>query len=244
MADFANSQYALAGKVVVELASDPWLFLSRRLVTHGPRSVIASNITDNWTQETADGVEIQCIDARTIDCALGRESVDAVIGINLLEHLDNIPMTLAAIYGALRPGGYCLLHGDPIWTSARGHHAMYGDMGSIFTFADDSNPFPKWGHLYMEEAEMRRELEISGLNGEAIDVALHWALHSDLITRTPRLEIIRHFRESPFESQKLLENRLESPTKADLIRIRQGRWWKPGEDYGVRGMTCLLCKSA
>ncbi|HWL05932.1 MAG TPA: methyltransferase domain-containing protein [Xanthobacteraceae bacterium] len=241
MVDALHQSYELSGKIVLELGSDPWLKSATALRDRGAARVIASDMTDGWAQNSAENIEIATIDARTASQTLGTSSVDAVFAVNLLEHLEDIPIALESINRILKPGGFVFLHGHPIWTSARGHHAMLGYIGATFSFGAPNDPIPKWSHLYLSRDEMKSAL--SGHAPEVITAAIDWTFDTKLITRTPRLDILYQFETSPLAKVAIWEDRLEAPSADDIQKIRNGPWWRPNEDYSVRGMTMLMRKA-
>jgi len=241
MADALHQTYNLSGKVVLELGSDPWLKSAVALRDRGAARVIASDMSDGWALNAAENVEIATIDARTVSQTLGTSSVDVVFAVNLLEHLEDIPTALESIDRVLRPGGIVFLHGHPIWTSARGHHAMLGNIGAVFSFGGPTDPIPKWSHLYLSRDEMATTL--ANHPPEVITAAIDWSFDNKLITRTPRLDILYQFETSPLLKIATWEDRLETPSTDDIDRIRKGPWWRPNEDYSVRGITMLMRKA-
>lgn len=240
MADTLDIHLPLAGKVVLEIASDPWLLSAKRFVQQGAARVIASDLFGSWVQVFDPNVETMVLDARRLHEVLAEESIDAVYGINLLEHLSDIEQALDSIRRVLKPGGACLLHGHPLWTSSRGHHAMLGHVGATFAFSDDTNPIPLWGHLYLNPQEMRERLASAGHSEDVIAAALDWSYSSEHITRKPRREILASIERSSLPLETFWEDRLESPDEPTLQLIRASPWWDPEEDYASRGITCVF----
>ena len=240
MVDALAANYPLAGKTVLEIAADPWLYSAKRFVDHGAGRVISSDMHEGWARVVDERIETAVIDARCITKVLEPESIDAIYGINLLEHLEDIPEAMESIRQALRPGGFCLIHGHPIWTSARGHHAMLGHIGSEVAFSDDTNPIPLWGHLHMTPDEMERQLQDEGRNADVVACALEWSFETDLITRKPRNAVISGLHSGPMNIRAIWEDRLEVPPEPVIDLIRKGPWWDETEDYATRGLTALI----
>lgn len=249
MANIANKVYPVAGKTVLEIASDPWLLSAKQFKSLGAARVIASDIFDNWMQVPDDpDIETGLIDARNIPAVLGEQSVDVVYAINLLEHLSDLQQALDSIDRALKPGGFAFLHGHPLWSSARGHHVVLGYRGGNVKFGTPTDPIPKWGHLYMTPEQMGDDLRGRGLPDEVVNACLRWSFIADEITRMPRNAILAEFRKyaerGSLSIRAIWQDRLEIPTTDDLRAIRSSRWWDETEDYGVRGMTIILDKRA
>lgn len=240
MVDALVANYPVAGKTVLEVAADPWLLSAKRFVEHGAGRVISSDMHEGWPRVADDRIETAVIDARRITAVLEPESIDVIYGINLLEHLEDIPEAMESIRQALKPGGFCLIHGHPIWTSARGHHAILGHVGAEVTFSNDTNPVPLWGHLYMTPEEMERQLRDEGRSPAVIACALDWSFDSDLITRKPRNAIIEGLRSGPMNVRAIWEDRLEVPPAPVIDLIRKSPWWDETEDYATRGLTALI----
>jgi len=242
MADGFASAFPVAGRVVLELASDPDLAAARRLQLHGA-TVISSNLVSNFALSAAPGIATCAIDARTVQEQLGSNSIDGVFAINLLEHLEDISVALSSIEGALRPSGFAMLHGHPIWTSAHGHHALKYDAEVLFFGDPESDPIPPWAHLYMSQQEMRETLEKRGVPQPKIEAALDWCFQNDLITRTPRNAMLDALRRSSLMITHLQEDAGDYPTQEILARIQNSSWWDPDEDYGIRQISCFFVKS-
>lgn len=239
MVDALATQVDLTGKAVLELAADPQFMSARAFKRHGAGAVISSDLEDVWYGAGEPGVVTARIDARDIQRALPDRSVDVVYAINALEHFPDLPAVLASIARVVRPGGIVLLHGHPLWTSARGHHALVGDpSGWRVHFGEPNDPVPPWGHLTLSPEAMRPHL--AHLDPDTAAAVLDWCYASPLITRTPRRQILAAVEAGPLTMRHLWEDRLEPPSPADLERIRQSRWWDPDEDYGVRALTVIL----
>lgn len=238
MVDACHQHHPVNGKVVLELASDPWFIAAKRFRTLGAKRVIASDMTENWQAIPDHSIDTGTIDARTVDQTLGRNVCDVVFGVNILEHLYNIDAVLESIYYTLKPGGLCFLHGHPIWTSARGHHAMLGYKGAQLVFHDPRNPIPMWGHLYLTPENMR--IALAECSDEIIEAAIDWSFSSSEINRTPRREILNTASRSPLIIESVQEDSLEYPDGVVLDRIMSGPWWHPEERYDVRGITLVM----
>ena len=239
MVDALAGQVDLAGKSVLELGSDPPMLSAKALLAKGASTVISSDVHDIWHGSGHPGVVPAIIDARNICAVLPPRSVDVVYGINILEHLPDIPMVMESVSKVLRPGGMALLHGHPLWTSARGHHALLGSPAKWdFIFWDTTNPIPLWGHLTHTPEQMREKLQ--HLPQEWVDRCMYWCFETDEITRTPRRRMIEEIKAGPASVRHMWEDRLEAPDEETLAQIKSSPWWDAGEDYAVRGITFVL----
>lgn len=239
MVESLATQIDIAGKAVLELGADPALGSAKAFRLHGAASIVSSDIADVWSGGHVPGVVTALIDARAIEKVLPPRSVDIVYGINLLEHLADIPQALESIAKVLRPGGIALLHGHPIWTSARGHHMLLGDPPDWRAhFGEASDPIPPWGHLTLTPDQMAAEL--ADRPEDVREGALHWCYGCDLITRTPRRKILEAAHAGPLKIRHTWEDSIDTPSDEVLDRIRNSPWWDEAEDYSVRSVALVM----
>lgn len=242
-ADTINRRYSVAGKEVLQIVPDPSLRAAKWLIDHGAAKVIAAQFHSYISKDAAgDGIDVIVADPRRFDETIGGETVDIILGVNLLHQIPEIRHIVDSISQALRPGGMCLLHGHPIWTSARGHRISFSHMGKAYQFYDVTNPIPLWGHLYMNESEMRRELAVQGHSDDVIERVIQWVFKTNVLNRTSRKAIFRSILPSRLEIDNFWEEGLERPDQAALTRIRHGDFWDPNENYDIRSMTFMLRK--
>jgi FkbM family methyltransferase len=243
MVEVLNEEYPVRGKAVLEIAADRWHIAARHFLELGARRMIASNIDSAW-EATYPKVEVVAADAHRLHETLENCSVDVVFGVNILEHLEDIPQALKSISTVLRPGGVCFLAGYPIWTSARGHHVMASSRTGEYSFESDTNPLPPWSHLYWGEAEMTAYLAGKGIDDDAIAQISDCVFRARMgLNRTPCAEIIRAFEDSDFTIVKSWEIGDKYPDLHTLNLIKSSSiWWNPEERYQIRGITYLLRK--
>lgn len=238
MVDALATQVDIAGKAVLEIGADPYFGSARAFKAKGASTIISSDLNDVWFGRTEPGITTAIIDARYVDRVIPKRSIDIVYGINLLEHLPDIPVIMEALAQVVRPGGVVFLHGHPLWTSARGHHALLGDPSGWTLNFETSNPIPLWGHLTLDEEQL---LELLQDRDDAVQsAAVDWCFRSDLITRTPRLQIIKDVTGGPFKTRHVWEDSQEAPDQDTLDLIRRSKWWNPEEDYSVRSSAFVL----
>jgi SAM-dependent methyltransferase len=236
-----HNSCGVVGQTVLQIMPMPSLDAAKLLRARGAARVIVASAYPG-RNEVADGVETLLAAPQRVAEMVGEEAVDAVLAYNLLDKLDDIPAVMTAICRVLKPGGVCLLQGQPIWTSSRGHHLLAGRAGVLARFWDESNPIPLWGHLYLTEEEMRHELAAAGHPEDIVTAAIDWAFKSRLINRVPRRRIIDEVWAGPLLVKNFWETADEKPDATALSRIREGAWWDPEEDYGTRDLTFVLWK--
>ena len=237
MVSVFGNRYDLEGKVILEVGADAHLLSARQLIAGGARFVLAINLWRNWVHSPARNVMAITADIREADTVIGEESIDGVFGINILEHVNNMPKVMDAIRKVLRPGGFFLLHGHPIWTSAHGHHILVKGDGGTYNFADESNPIPPWAHLYMTEPEMADCLGSKGVPPRDIAAITRWVYHFEGLNRLPLKEIDATIRGSGLAIDQVSTSdglALGAPVEAIL---RSTRWWDETERFDVRQIT-------
>lgn len=145
----------LNGKVVVEIGSDQHLIMARLCAANGAEKVIACSLSSwNIRDECPDSVESRICDF--VDLDLEPHSVDVVFGIAVLEHITDYPAVIEKIRLLLKPEGRVYLQGEPLWTSALGHHLYLmneEDTEVLYSFCGN-NPVPHWSHLVLTPEEM------------------------------------------------------------------------------------------
>ena len=238
MASLFHTRYNVADKVILEVGSDPHLLSACHLIRAGARFVLATNLEQNWIHSAAQNVVAITVDIREAIKVIGEESIDGIFGINILEHIKDLPTAVAAMRKLLRSGGFFLLHGHPIWTSERGHHLLVNADNRGYRFSDESNPIPPWGHLYMTEPEMSSWLCEKGLPAPDIDAITKWVYHFEGLNRSPLREIDAAIRDSSLRIDWVATNegreKLDAPLEAIL---RSTKWWDKSERFEVRQVT-------
>lgn len=122
---------------------------------------------------------------------------DAVISVATFEHFPNLNAALSEIKRVLKPGGVFFTEFAPIWTSIVGHHYN-------FWIYEDIDLIPPWGHLWMDEQQMRTYLEPK-IGKEKTDEACYFIYHSNLINRLGRNDFYRIIHDCGMRIDELLE---------------------------------------
>ena len=107
---------------------------------------------------------------------------DLIIGIAILEHVRDYPGMFHECFRLLKPGGYLLLHGGPLWFSSHGHHLFIARDDMDYRFIGN-NPVPDWGHLIFSSMEMDNELSSQGIPPAHREAIRHGIYNSETINR-------------------------------------------------------------
>lgn len=143
--DRASREFALAGldrlprddAVVLEVGCSSGYYL-RLLRERLPRAtIIGSDFIPGPLREVAAALpEVPIIQMDLVNCPLPSESVDAVVMLNVLEHIKEDAEALRQVYRILRPGGILVLevpagpHLYDVYDKLLMHHRRY-TMGRI-----------------------------------------------------------------------------------------------------------------
>jgi len=152
-----DAKYAVPGKTLVEIGPDHTYLFAEKLLTAGAKKIHCFS-PDTGIPEPANPKIIlhrSLFEYNT----LRDNSIDGVLAVATLEHMEDVPRVVGVAKRLLKPGGFLFLQGGPIWTGPRGHHAWITTPdGRQMLFLDKSNPFQPWEHLSYESAT-RPDLE-------------------------------------------------------------------------------------
>jgi SAM-dependent methyltransferase len=111
-------------------------------------------------------------------------SVDAVISIATLEHVEPIPELLSEVRRVLRPGGMFYSDFGPIWSCAVGHHVFAQIDGKEARFwKEGRNPIPDYYHLLLSKEEMAAFLTEGPCDQRLVEPIVEWIYSRPLINR-------------------------------------------------------------
>ena len=168
---------ALSGATVLEIGADKDAIGARMLIDAGAARVISTNFKPEWPDEDLGAIERRHLDARQIGESFAAQSLDAIFGVAVLEHIDGLDAFFAGARRALRPGGLLFVHGGPIWSCAIGHHLKLDCGEREYRFGDaNRNPVRNWTHLTLSRDEMTADLAARGVPEEdaaAIGAAIY-----------------------------------------------------------------------
>lgn len=123
---------------------------------------------------------------------------DLIYGCAVLEHIGDMEGCINSCHAALKPGGWLLLQGGPMWNSPYGHHLYVKVDGKYYTF-DDNNVVPDWCQWLYSREEVVDFLKAKGLPEKVRDL-IGWQIYeSDMLNRTCTDEILSLFNENIWE---------------------------------------------
>jgi tetratricopeptide (TPR) repeat protein len=135
------------------------------LAEHTQGKVVGTNIHQGFPEATVthcrDNNEFYWMDGQKLD--FEDNCFDAVISLNVLEHVPNPQKYLQECYRVMRSQGFGYFSWYPIWSGATGHH-LHPDMldkaaqrlgvQSPSNYNLNGKVIPFWGHLWLSATEM------------------------------------------------------------------------------------------
>ena len=218
--NFCYYDCGFENKDVVELGSDLELITAMGIRKLGAKKVLCFNpdFPDDLKGNDARIVISQRDGAAT---GLPDNSVDVVFGFALLEHVHEPRKIVEEIKRILKPQGIAYLEGCPIWTGPVGHHVWHQFPDKFYKFADETNPFSLWEHLYYDtEEQIETALRSKGLPEVHSKSIADFIINSTFITRKKASDIIEEV--SSVEGLEInirtgqMENQVAPPD--DLLR--------------------------
>jgi len=231
----------VAGLRILEVGGDGQFSAGKDLLRRGAASVTSTNI--DGRQHSAPGdprLSTRFADAHHLDRFLD-EKFDLVFGIAVAEHILDVPSWLASTEKVLKPGGMAFYHGDPLWSSSRGHHVwVEGAEGRNYRFNDPDCVIPKWGQLLYTPAQMGQILIRKGVPEGDADKICTWIYFSSKMNRytQKRLEIAAN--SSPLQVVKLMFGRGAAPDVETEVELEAAVG--DGSDYSMNSASLLMRK--
>jgi SAM-dependent methyltransferase len=150
---------------------------------------------------------------------------DVVFSIATFEHILTLPVALARMYAALRPGGKLFTMFSPLWSAHDGHHLpdVTDKQGRTFSFGNV--PIPPWGHLLMRPSEMMEYLA-RFTDRDAAAKMTYYIYHSPHINRLFTEDYVQFVKATPFRILTMLgtfEAQAPEELKRELERLYPGR---------------------
>lgn len=181
-----NAHITLDGKNVLEIGCGNGNLLKIIADQHKVKYItgVDSMLSSWWEIDESKGTNWSIINGNAEQLCFNDSSFDAVISYAAFEHIGDIQMALSEIKRVLKPYGRFYTEFSPIWTSIVGHHFVAS--GENVFNPKHLELIPPWGHLYINEENMREHL-ISQTDDEGlINEILHFIYHSNIINRRSR----------------------------------------------------------
>jgi SAM-dependent methyltransferase len=235
--DFFSKHFALSGHIL-EIGSDIKCGVALHMAGLGA-SVTALNPAKNFSPPP----EIRALsdDARDLK-SVPDGYFDAVISINVFEHIHALHVALNEINRVLRPGGHLGVLFGPLWSSAQGHHlwAKVGDDVVSFWNQEHRNPIDDYSHLLLTPNEMRADLVKKGECHQMIEAIIQAVYMRDDVNRWMHGNYITAFEDMPLDVV-VLEPHNRRPIDPVIERKLKERWGN--HDFGVTSLRMVARKN-
>jgi SAM-dependent methyltransferase len=254
LAHWVLSRYvSMDQKDVLEVGGAQSGEAARPFLADGAASVVISGL-DHVTEEKAVNQKLRLLRANALSLSetFEPESFNVVFGLSIVEHIPSPQVFLDEVHKVLKPGGVAYFEGNPLWSSAKGHHLWVATWGgpyqhkatanylfSSFPRKESTNPLPDWSHLLMSEQQMTDHLGSKSLPQVDIDCIIDWVYRSDQVNRLSSSEIAKAY--STSQLVVLEANTVRSQVPPDVERALR-RHCGDGIDYGMRGISYVLWK--
>lgn len=220
----------------------------------GARSVTISGLDHISQEQTTEDPRMRVVKANGLALTQDFEpcSIDVIYGLSLIEHIPKPEVFLQEIFEVLRPGGLVYLEGNPLWSSAVGHHVWVANWGgkyqgkttANYLFNDvmnvvATNPLPDWSHLLMSRGQMTDYLISKSIPSGDIDCIIDWVYEEDNVNRLDSRRIADAYATSKLTMLEAVINRRNVPGPVlEELRKKHGE----GIDYGIDGVVYVLAK--
>lgn len=137
----------------------------------------------------SDNENITCINVKEKNLdEIPDNSVDLVLGYEILEHIKNLKNFFDNVKRVLKPNGKADLQGNPVWTCQNGHHLWIKDK---YIYNEKTNPFQPWEHLLLNTKEKMFEALVSkDIPKEDCSEICDWIFNPDEVSRHSPTEMI------------------------------------------------------
>lgn len=226
---------------ILEVGGDGQFLAGKELLRRGAASVTSTNI--DGRQHTAPGdprLSTRFADAHHLDQFLD-DRFNLVFGIAVVEHILDVPSWLASTDKILKHGGMAFYHGDPLWSSSRGHHVwVEGAEGRNYRFNDPDCVVPNWGQLLYTPSQMRQILIRKGVPEVDADKICTWIYFSSKMNRYTKKRIELAAKSSPLQVIKLIFGGGAAPDAETETQLEAAVG--DGSDYSINSAQFLLRK--
>ncbi len=181
-----NSLYEMKDKTVMFMFYQPDIDNAKAVKCLGAKKVYFVNPEEGIVSDDED---IICLNSQEEGFpSVESHSVDLIIGLEILEHINNLEQFFGEIKRILAEDGNIELQGNPMWTSHFGHHLW---IENKFIFYDETNPFEPWEHLiYKTQDEYRKALIDKGLSKEDSEEIVSFLYNKLEVSKHTPTEII------------------------------------------------------
>jgi len=220
-----------SGKKILEIGGDTNGNVASKLLDLGALDVWSINIDDTYHNRDIGNMHTRRLSAYELECYFESDAFDIVLGIAILEHVDDIESLSRAIRAVIKPGGVVYLQGGPFWTSCHGHHVVYVADGRFYAFNGD-NPVPDWLHLLQEPPDAAEILSSSGIPLAHVQGMIEQIYNSVHINRKKYSEIKQILYNSDLSLYHVEEDIRRRPDDFTVAKLA-GRGWNLSEPFGV-----------
>lgn len=157
-------------------------------------TVVGLNLSNGFPWDTLHEPATNAFFTRMDGCSLGfrQDIFDLITSVNVIEHVPDPRSYIAAIYDALKPGGYAIIKWAPAWDGPFGHHVQPNmvrhmerrlDLSDPSGFELDGKLLPKWAHFTMSRDEVVEHLASVGIAPKLGEWIAFRMFDSDAINR-------------------------------------------------------------
>ena len=243
----------LSGKKILEIGCGNGDMLKLMAERYDIEYVIGidMNLSSWWNADESKGANWEVRDGDAENLSFDDNTFDAVVSIATFEHIYDVEKALSEIKRVLKPFGRFYTTFWPIWTSVVGHHWSTFDANGNYWNDEYMKLIPPWGHLYMNEAEMREHVQKQINSSLVVEEMANFIYKSSIINRRSKKYlrdaimnsgmVVRHYAEYVNFSRKAYTGGGESELTEDIIKKISAAGYDAA-DIGVHGMSICLEK--
>lgn len=241
-------------KKVLEVGGSQSCNSAYPFIKDGAASVVVTGL-DHISQEQTNkdcNLSILRADALKLSSIFEPNSFDVVYGLSIIEHIPSPKVFLDQVYTVLKTGGLAYFHGNPIWSSPKGHHLWVATWGgdyknratANYLFSEHpgeewTNPIPDWSQLLLTPDQMKKYLTEKSIPSSDIRCIIDWVYSSQEINRLDISKIAKAYTNSKLTVLEANTNRIDVPHDIKLALWKQ---YGDSVDYGICGLTYVLAK--